>query len=76
SWGSIEGRDRFQNELTDDFHIKDARLQYQLDLGYWISGTQIGLFSTYESIQRKGNIKTINHKETETRLFFGFKFKF
>ena len=76
SWGSIEGRDRFQNELTDDFHVKDARLQYQLDLGYWISGTQIGLFSTYESIQRKGNIKTINHKETETRLFFGFKFKF
>jgi len=76
SWGSIDGRDRFQIELTDDFHVKDARLQYKLSLGYWIPGTLIGLFSSFEGIHRKGKIKDIDHKEFEKRLFFGLKFKF
>ena len=76
TWGSIDGRDRFQIELTDDFHVKDSRLQYKLEMGYWISGTPMELLSTFEGIQRMGIIKDIHHKETETRFFIGLNFKF
>lgn len=75
-WDSLDGRDRFQIELTDDFHVKDSRLQYKLSLGYWIPGTPMELLSSFEGINRKGNIKNIDHKEMETRLFLGLNFKF
>lgn len=75
-WGSLDGRDRFQVELTDDFHVKDSRLQYKLSLGYWIPGTQMELLSSFEGINKKGNIKNIDHKEMETRIFLGLNFRF
>lgn len=76
SWGSLDGRDRFQDDLTNDFHVKDSRLQFKLSLGYWITGTPVELVGSFESIDRKGNIKNIHHKELESRLFFGLNFKF
>lgn len=76
SWGSLDGRDRFQEELTDDFHVNDSRLQYKLELGYWIPGTPMELLGSFEGIYRHGNIKDIDQKELETRLFFGLNFKF
>jgi hypothetical protein len=76
SWGSLDGRDRFQVELTDDFHVKDSRLQYKLELGYWIPRTPMELLSSFEGIHRHGNIKDFDQKEVETRLFFGLNFKF
>lgn len=76
AWGSLDGRDRFQEELTDDFHCKDSRLRYKLDLGYWIPGTPVELLGSFEGIHRKGNIKDIDHKEIENWLFFGVNFKF
>ena len=76
AWGSLDGRDRFQEDLTDDFHLKDSRLQYKLDLGYWIPGTSMELFSSFEGINRRGNIKDIDHRELEKRFFFGINFKF
>jgi len=76
AWGSIDGRDRFQVELTDDFHVKDSRLQYKLEMGFWIPGTQMELLSSFEGIQRMGTIKDIHHKETETRFFLGLNFNF
>ena len=76
AWGSLDGRDRFQVELTDDFHVKDSRLQYRLELGFWIPGTSMELLSTFEGIQRKGQIKDIAHAETEKRLFLGLNFQF
>ncbi len=76
TWGSIEGRDRFQVEVTDDFHITDSRLQVKLSLGYWIPQMPIALFGSFEGIGREGNIKDTRHKETENRLFLGLNFKF
>jgi hypothetical protein len=76
TWGSIDGRDRFQIELTDDFHVKDSRWQYRFEMGYWIPRTPMKLISTFEGIQRSGKIMDIQHKETETRLFIGLNFKF
>jgi hypothetical protein len=76
SWGSIDGRDRFQDELTDDFHVRDARWQFKLEMGVWIPGTPTGLFSSYESIQREGKIKETDHKQGEIRWSLGLKCKF
>ena len=76
TWGSIEGRDRFQVEVTDDFHITDSKLQVKLSLEYWIPRMPVAFFGSFEGIGREGNIKDTRHKETENRLFLGLKFKF
>jgi hypothetical protein len=76
AWGSLDGRDRFQVELTDDFHVKDSRLQFRLELGYWIPGTPMEMLSSFEGIQRKGYIKDIAREETEKRFYLGLNFRF
>jgi len=73
---SIEGLDRFQDKVTDDFHLRDSRLLWQLSLGYQFKRTPFELRVSYEGIDRRGKIKTIFEKEQEVRLFAGLNFKF
>lgn len=73
-YGSIDGADRFQDELKDDFHVKDSRLQYSLSLGYRLGRTPLRIEGTLEKIDRRGKIKNIDHRQSETRLFVGLNF--
>ena len=74
--GSIEGRDRFQGDLTDDFHLTDSRLGYILKLGYRIGNTPVQLEASFEGIDRQGTVRDVTAREIENRLFFGLNFIF
>jgi hypothetical protein len=73
---SLQGRDRFQDELTDDFPIRDSRLFWSLGLGYRIPRSPIEIRASYERIDRRGKIKSVTVKDVEIRFFAGLNYKF
>jgi len=75
-YDSIEGADRFQDELSNDFSLSDSRLRYFLSLGYFVPVLSIELLVSYEGIDRRGTIREIRTKELESRLFMGLSYKF
>lgn len=75
-WESIEGLDRFQTEIEDDFHLGDSRLIYLVGLGYKVRSTPLRFTASLEGITRKGEIRNTAHQERENRLFVGIDFAF
>lgn len=71
SYGSIDGKDRFQHLVTDDFHLTDSRFLVRFSIGYRIPGLPLSLKASYESIHRRGRIKDIEEKDWETKGFIG-----
>jgi hypothetical protein len=71
SYGSIEGKDRFQHLLTNDFHLTDSRFLSRLTVGYRIPGLPLMLKASYEGIDRRGSIENIGEKAWEVRGFLG-----
>lgn len=71
SYGSIEGKDRYQNLLTDDFHLTDSRFLSRFGIGYKIPGLPLTLKASYESIYRQGKIEDIQERQYEVRGFLG-----
>lgn len=76
SYDSIEGRDRFQNKVEDDCNVTDYRLLYRISAAYAISKSPVKLAFTYENIERKGSLKDITQRETETRFYTQLKLSF
>lgn len=76
AYGSMDGLDRFQKEVTDDFHLTDTRLTYRIGAALRIPGTPVELYGSYEGIDRRGVIKDIRHGSLENRytLFMSYKF--
>jgi hypothetical protein len=76
AYGSVDGLDRFQNEVTDDFHLTDTRLTYRIGAALRLPGTPVELYGSYEGIDRRGVIKDIRHGSLEKRytLFMSYKF--
>jgi len=76
AYGSMDGLDRFQEEVTDDFHLTDTRLTYLIGAALRIPGTPVELYGSYEGIDRRGVIKDIRHGSLENRytLFMSYKF--
>jgi hypothetical protein len=76
SYGSIEGLDRFQDQVADDVHITDSRLAYELDLRYCLARVPVALALAFEGIRRRGSIHEVACRETEqrftTQLIFSF----
>jgi hypothetical protein len=75
-YGSIDGKDRFQDEVTDDFHITDSKLNTRMSLSYQLPWRHVEVLASYEGLHRKGRIKELLHKKLETRFFFGLNFRF
>jgi len=73
SYRSIQGLDRFQDEITDDFLLKDYIFNYNIDLGYRIKNTPFEIFVSLRSRNRKGRIFSLTHRGDETRFITGFK---
>lgn len=71
SYGSIEGKDRFQHLLTNDFHLTDSRFLSRLAIGYRIPGLPLTLKASYEGVYRRGSIEDIEEKRLEVRGFLG-----
>ncbi len=75
-YDSIEGADRFQEELTNDFSITDSRLRYLLSLGYFVPLLSMEILLSYEGIDRRGAIRDVRTQEFEERVFMGLNYKF
>jgi hypothetical protein len=75
-WGSIEGRDHFQEDVRDDFHIADSRTSLRLSAGYRFGSSPFVLLLAYENIGRTGSLKDITRAENESRASAGVLLRF
>lgn len=76
SYDSIEGLDRFQDDVEDDCNVTDFRTMYKVSLGYSFSNSPVKIVFACEGIDRKGTLKDITHRESETRLYTQFSLSF
>ena len=76
AWGSIEGRDQFQREIQDDFHLADSRSNLRLSAGFRLGTSPLVLILAYENIGRRGSLKDVLRKERESRVFGGILCRF
>ncbi len=76
TYGSIEGLDRFQGEVTDDFHLKDGRFFCRLEAAVRLPWAPVEVQASYEGIDRCGTIKDFRRRDFEDRyaLCLGYKF--
>ena len=67
TYGSIEGLDRFQDEITDDFHMKDDRFAFRFETAVRLPGAPVEVLASYEGIGRHGAIKDVRRRDFEDR---------
>lgn len=75
-YGSIDGKDRFQRLLTDDFHLTDSRTVGKIALAWRIPGAPLMLMASYEGINRRGEIEELLEKSWEWRGLMGVSVNF
>jgi hypothetical protein len=75
-WDSIEGRDRFQPEIRDDFDINDQRVHFSVILSYSFPMVPVGLRLRYEMLKRSGEILGTRRSNTIANLAGGIVIRF
>ncbi len=68
-YDSIEGLDRFQDDVEDDCNVRDTRFMYKISLGYALSKNPVTIQLAYEHIDREGTLKNITHSTIEDRIY-------
>jgi hypothetical protein len=68
-YDSLEGIDRFQEDVTDDFNIRDTRLRTKLSVGYRLGGSPLALSISFERRSSSGRIKEVSHHEEDNRVY-------
>jgi hypothetical protein len=76
AYSSIQGRDRFQSDVTDDSRLKDSRFFCRLGTSFRIPGTPVEILARYEGIDRSGIIKEIRVRGTENRYAVYVSYRF
>jgi hypothetical protein len=76
TYGSIEGLDRFQDDVTDDFHLTDARLACRLEAAVRLPWAPVEVLASYEGIGRRGTIKDVRRHDFEKRYSIYVSYKF
>jgi hypothetical protein len=76
AWSSVDGLDRFQNEVTNNAHLDDNRCRFLLGAGWKVPRTSFELFVRYEGIHRWGRLLETRVQSLEKRLFAGVEFSF
>ena len=76
AYDSIEGLDRFQKEVTDDFNINDSRLSYKLGIRLNIPGTPVEVLGSFEGVDRAGRIRDVERQRLENRYSLGLNYRF
>ena len=71
---SIEGLDRYQLAVDNDFHLRDSRLSGRLELGYRVRKISAEFRLFIERIERKGLIKNFHASNSEIRSGLGLVF--
>lgn len=75
-YGSFDGRDRYQAEVTDNFHVRDRRVTYLLGASVRIPGTSVLVAGEFEGIDRMGIIKDVDVRNLEERFSLAMSMKF
>lgn len=76
AWDSIEGLDRFQDDLTDDGNVEDSRTRYLLKAGWRVPKQRVRLFFALEEVRRWGRIADVEASGRETRTYAGLSYLF
>ncbi|MFH2108239.1 MAG: DUF3943 domain-containing protein [Chrysiogenia bacterium] len=69
-FASIQGLDRFQDDLLDDSRLSDSRLVYNAGLSVAIPRTPLFLSLNLEGIDRRGRFHEVSVKNHELRFFY------
>jgi len=75
-WDSVEGIDRFQDDITDDANAVDTRVRYLLRVGWKLPGTPLRIFAAHEGLRRWGRIGDVEGRSFETKTGAGLSFLF
>ncbi len=76
AWGSWQGRDRFQDEITNNISAADTRGRYLLKAGWRLGRAPVRVFAGIEGIHRRGQIGEVKAASQETRTFAGLSYLF
>jgi len=69
-FSSIEGIDRFQEQVTDDSHLRDSRLACHAGLSLAIPRTPLFLSLNLENIERRGRFHDVSIRNNDLRFFY------
>jgi len=69
-FNSIQGHDRFQEIISDDFKLADSRLVYRASIGYRLRQTPLGFQLGYQRIDRYGAIGEFSRRNRENRWYY------
>ncbi len=69
NYNSIEGIDRYQDKIRNDFNITDSVSTFKFDTGYRMKILPIGIKLIYEKRDRKGCIKHVINSLKETKVY-------
>jgi hypothetical protein len=67
---SIQGLDRFQNDLTDDSRLDDSRLVYSTGLSLAIPRAPLFIALNLEGVDRWGRFHEVSVSNREVRFFY------
>ncbi len=73
---SIEGLDRRQSVVNNDFSLNDSLLSYRLWLAYTLPGDWLKLALSFQQIHRRGEIGELVVSEAETQVLASLVFAF
>lgn len=76
AWGSWQGRDRFQDDLTNNAPASDTRTRYLVQAGWRFGAVPVRLFAGVEGLRRWGKIAEVRASSRETRTFAGLSYEF
>jgi hypothetical protein len=75
-FASVEGLDRFQEDLTDDGRLHDSGLAAGIDLTVLIPRTPAFTLFGLERIERRGRFHDVDERRSETRVTWQFGVRF
>jgi len=70
SFASIQGLDRFQNDIRDDSRLRDSRFSYNAALSLAIPRSPLFLSLNLEGIDRWGRFHEVSATSRELRFFY------
>ena len=76
AWGSWQGRDRFQSDVTNNVAEADSRTHYLFQAGWRFGQAPVRLFVGLEGIHRWGRMAEVKAATQETRTFAGLSYLF
>ena len=76
NYSSIQGLDRFQDEIRDDSKVYDSRSILKGALSYRIPGSIFSVSALFQRISRKGTLKDLTDAEVETRILSSLSISF